>query len=291
MFKYFQHIEIFDKQIKITEITVKELKVLLKYLLSITTAHNIVIDAFTELFLQKTDLSREDIDSFNFIEFFLLLFHLKCIGSSSFIKVETTVNDKKASFNLNIKTFIERLNAIDVKELVLQDRLKNGIVVEYTLPSIKEVFEHDVHNLPCCFIKSISMPDTETIHVKHFTSNEKKLIYNSLPIHIALAIKARANQVVNYFNEINFLDYLWEDSVNLLFNFNKTNLILLIKLLFNDNLLTLLENQFMLARHGNMSIDYIENCTPGEYVFYIEFLNRALNPKKSSTGNQFDDEM
>ena len=291
MFRYTQYIEIFKKQIKITELTVKELKVVLKYLLSITTAHNIVIDAFTELFLQKTDLTREDIENFNFIEFFLLLFHLKCTGSSCIIKVETTVNDKKASFNLNIRSFIERLNAIDVKELVLQDHLKNGIVVEYTLPSIKEVFEQDAQNLPCCFIKSISMPDTETIHVKHFTSNEKKLLYNSLPIHVALAVKKRANQVVNYFNEINFLDYLWEDTINLLFNFNKTNLILLIKLLFNDNLLTLHENQFMLARHGNIPIDYIENCTPGEYMFYIEFLNRALNPKKDTSSNQFNDEM
>ena len=286
MFRYTQYIEIFKKQIKITELTVKELKVILKYLLSIKTAYSIVLDAFTELFLQKTDLTREDIEKFNFIEFFLLMFHLKCTGSSSIIKVQTTLNDKNVSFDLNVKTLIERLNTIDVRELVLQERLKNGIVVEYTLPSIKEVLEQDEQNLPCCFIKSISMSDTETIHIKHFTPNEKQLIYNNLPIHIALAVKRRANQIVNYFNEINFLDYLLEDNINLLFNFNKTNLLLLIKLIYSDNLLTLHENQFMLAKYGNIPIEYIESCTPGEYLFYIEFLNKALNPKKE---NQFND--
>jgi len=65
------------------------------------------------------------------------------------------------------------------------------------------------------------------------------------------------------------------------FNLNVQNLMFLLKLVYGDQLLVLYENIFALCKLSNFTPEYIENCTPGEYTFFVKKLE-ALNNSKTS---------
>ena len=119
------------------------------------------------------------------------------------------------------------------------------------------------------------------LNYKEYNLDQKKIIYEALPLKIVVKIKKRIDSIIEYFNTLDLLSYIPElmGEVKLIFNFNKENLIFLIRLIFGDNLMTIFENQFTLAKYGNVSVDYIDNCTPGEYTIFIGFLQKMLKPK------------
>ena len=67
-----------------------------------------------------------------------------------------------------------------------------------------------------------------------------------------------------------------------MFNFNISNLGIILKLLFGEQLLTLYSNIFNLCSQGNLTPEYIENCTPGEYILFVKKIEEVQQISKSS---------
>mgnify|MGYP000222916683 CR=1 FL=1 len=71
-------------------------------------------------------------------------------------------------------------------------------------------------------------------------------------------------------------------------NFNIKNLCTFIKLLFNDQLLSIYENIFALCKLGNFTPEYIENCTPGEYILFVKKLEQLNKTNTQQPSNDMN---
>jgi hypothetical protein len=275
---------VFDKKIKIAEFTLKEYKVLLKSLLSIERSPEIFIDAVQELLSHKTDILVHEIQQFNFIRFFILLIHLKCTSASSIIEIQTEINNKKTDLHLNLVKFTDYLNAINLSQLLTSDYV-DDVKITYRLPTVKEVLMSEPQELVHQFINSVSISNKLNLEFTELSAQEKREAYNSLPLKIAIIIKKRADNIISYFNNIDLLTCIPEllGEINLFFNYNKSNLTALIKLIYGEDLKVIYENQFLLAKYGNVSAEYLENCTLGEYNIFVSLLNKDVNSKKDTS--------
>lgn len=283
------------KEVWIQELSLKEYKALLKSLISVDHSPEIFCNFITDLLLQKTSLQPGDFENISVIDFFILIMFLKCTSSSSIIDVQTENTEKnKVNLKLNVIEFINTLKTINVTQLTSKECIENNIAIEYDIPSFLDVYKcKDSNNLVYSFIKKIHFNESTVLDFKKHDFSDKKTIYNNLPLKAAISIKTRVNYILDYFNELNLLDYEPEfiGKASLLFNFNKKNLSFLLKLLFGDDLKTIYSNQFLLAKHGNMSAEYIDSCTVGEYSIFIQLLNKSLNEsnKDSNTNHLYND--
>lgn len=278
------------KEIWFEEFSLKEYKALLKSLISVDYTPEIFNTFITDLLLQKTNLEPLEVKNMSVIDFFILIMFLKCTSSSSIIEVQTENTEKnKTTLKLNVLEFINTLKAINVLQLTCKEYIENNIAIEYDIPSFLDVYMcKDSNNLVYSFIKKIYFNESKVLDFKKYNFHDKKTIYNNLPLKAAISIKTRINYILNYFNELDLLDYDPEfiGKASLLFNFNKNNLSFLLKLLFGDDLKTIYSNQFLLAKHGNMSAEYIDSCTVGEYSIFIQLLNKSINESnKNSNSN------
>jgi hypothetical protein len=135
------------------------------------------------------------------------------------------------------------------------------------------------------FINSVSISNKLNLEFTELSAQEKREAYNSLPLKIAIIIKKRADNIISYFNNIDLLTCIPEllGEINLFFNYNKSNLTALIKLIYGEDLKVIYENQFLLAKYGNVSVEYLENCTLGEYNIFVSILNKDVNSKKDTS--------
>ena len=97
-------------------------------------------------------------------------------------------------------------------------------------------------------------------------------------------MKKRVQNVLKELNNINLLSTTNGLTDKFLpINCNINNLCFIVKLLFGDQLLSLYENIFLLCKAGNLSPEYVENLTPGEYLLYLKKLE-ALTKQQNSSG-------
>jgi hypothetical protein len=120
---------------------------------------------------------------------------------------------------------------------------------------------------------------------KYYSKDEIKDILDKLPTIYTTTIIKRVQNLIETFNNVNLIGHLkgLEDK-QLIFNFNIKNLGIILKLLFGEELLSLYENIFTLAKDANIPPQYIEECTPGEYYLYVKKLE-SENKLTSSTPN------
>jgi hypothetical protein len=97
------------------------------------------------------------------------------------------------------------------------------------------------------------------------------------------AVSAKeGNQIVEKFYKIaefmnsqdTLVRYKIKTNEKLKFIPNLNSFVWFIKLMYNDSLDSIYNNIFMLAKHGNISPDYLEKCTPGEYMFFVKKLEQ-----------------
>lgn len=287
MLQFKTNATVLDKPVKIAEFTVKEYKTILKSLISVEHTPEIFIDTINELFSCKIDINNIDIQQLSFIEFFILLIRLKCVSSSHVIGIQVEINNKKTNINLNLIEIVDYINALDITQMLIKDSVE-GLTITYRIPTIKEVLMLEQQDLIYNFIETISVKDKCNIYFRDFSLKERKTAYNALPLKAAILVKKRADSILNYFNMIDLLTCIPEllGEINLFFNFNKKNLTTLIKLVFGEDLKTIYENQFLLSKYGNISAEYLETCTLGEYYIFVSLLNRDLKRNDSNANGQ-----
>jgi len=274
-----------DRDILFSELKVKHYKTILKSILGDEIDYVNTFTNINNVIVQITNLTLSEIESLNFLDYFLLLFEIRSNSIGSLIVAETTDNNS-TKIDINIQKLIEHLRNIDLKQL-LQIDVINDIIISYKLPSIKELIEINLDEIESIYytcLKSITL-NNKTINFQEYSKNEIKKILGRLPSIYTTCIIKRAQNFINTFNNMNLISHLkgLEDK-QLIFNFNIKNLGIILKLFFGENLFSLYENIFLLARNANLPPQYIEDCTPGEYHLYIKRLE-AENKTTTSTPN------
>ena len=265
------------------ELKVKHLKVIYKTLIGETPEPSNVFNNFNNILCSVTNLSKTNILELSIIEYFLLLFTIRCtsIGDTIFAELTDTKNTK---IEININKLITLLQDINTVEILAPDNVADFTIL-YRIPSISDCItfntEKNLDSLYSYFVHSIICKDVSiNFYEKDFAT--KQLLLNELPAKLTATIIKKVYEIIETFNKINLLGNITPlKSKSLSFNFNIVNLIFIIKLLFGDQLMSLYDNILTLCKYTHFTPEYIEESTPGEYFLYIKKL-KALNSKQDN---------
>lgn len=277
-------IAIKDRDVKITEYTVRDLKFILKNLLLSESAPVDFIDNINSFIISKTDLQLEQVESLNFLDFIHLLIQIKCLSSPNIVDLIATVNDKQTNIQANLLQFTETIDKLTFKELQTA-YISKDLTINFKIPVLKDIFCLPPTYLPCSVIESVIVSDHRKTDFNKISHEKKIEVFNKLPIKAALEVRERFNIVKDDLESINLLEYLKIDKrVRIPINVAPECIISLFKIIFSEDITAIYENIFMLSKHSNISAEYVENCTPGEYNIFMKQLQKAfINDKPSET--------
>ena len=286
-----------NKTVQFHELKVKHFKSILKCLIGDDLDYITVFSTIDNVLASLTDTHLESIKKINFIDYFLLLLNIRslCIGNS--ILAETTDN-KALKLDINVNKLISNIQEIRYND-ILKSATINNITISYKLPCIIDIINIDFDNTESIYKACIDkiVINNNTLSVSNTDISFLKTFFNKLPAKVTTAINQRIQETLTTFNNVNLIKHLKDlDGKQLIFNFNIKNLIVLVKLLFGEDLLSLYDNIFNLAKTANITPLYIENITPGEYYLFVkklEALNKPQQPQADydNSFNSYDSEL
>jgi hypothetical protein len=275
-------IDLTEETLTTKELTVKQYKEMLKAIWPETPPPKMAMRALGEMFSELTDKSISYFYNLNVLDVFLFLLFLRvqALGGECKLTIEDT---KSTTVSLNlIKAQQSVREVLDNTEL-FDTICSEGVEVKLGLPKIKnllekKVLDEDNHLL---FLKEMSIPaKNQSIEISDTSLANN--IFNTLSPKISQQIIERANKIKEEINNINFFDgYSLTQTLPL---FLAIDCILwYAKLFFSEPLNVLYDNLFYLAHLGNINLEYIERCTPGEYTYLVSKLEFTLKSKQQSS--------
>ena len=246
------------KEVIYKELKLKQYKTILKCLVSTPIdRYNLFLNLNTIL-VQITNLTEEEILNLNLLEYLLLLTEIRVtsIGSSIFAVYKGT--DESINIEIPLQKTLEEiqkcLNGFKQLQLDIAD-----IKLNFVIPKVKNLISNkpvnytdiDINELPARYLKIINKS------LKEFNSYFKKYYFFKPPIE-KYSVKLSAS--INEFTDI-------------------------IRILFNENLLSVYNNIYYLSKFCNMSAEYLENCTYGEFKIFVKKTEELLlkNTKNITT--------
>jgi hypothetical protein len=286
--RYISKSALSDKTIFYNELQVKHLKTIYKCLLGDELISDLVFKNLNNILTIITNLKNEEVNSLNILDYFLLIFDIRCtsIGNLIFVQLADKTN---TSIEINIFNFNKILKDINLKQILETDIIQN-IEIKYSLPTINELhelkLEKTIDKIYPIFINTIKINNT-VIKFKELNYLEKNNLLEKIPAKITSIIIKKVYDIYQTFNKINLLATTngLQDKI-LPFNFNINNLTQLVKILFGEQLMSLYENIFALCKLGNFSPEYIENCTPGEYILFVKKLEALSQQNQKQNNNE-----
>lgn len=245
-----------NKQIIYKELKLKQYKIILKCLIAEPIdVFNLILN-LNNILEQITNLTREEIFNLNLLEYLLLLTEIRTtsIGSSIFAVYKTA--DESIDIEIPLKnTLTEIQNCLNnFKPLQYKD---SNTELNFIIPKIKDILDKK-----------------EPLYIKESI--------NSLPVRYLKKITSLSKQFNKYFKQYYFFNPIIEKySISL--SVDSIEYIELLKILFNENLISVYENIFYLSKICNMSSEYLENCTYGEFKIFVKKTEEMLykNVKQS----------
>lgn len=270
-----------EKNILYSELKVKHLKNIYKSLVGETANPETVFINLNNILQKITSLNKTDLDNLSFLDYFLLLFEIRCSSIGNLIYIQPHDNEN-TKIEINIYKLIAVLNNLNINKLLINDQI-DGIEIFYKLPTVNDLLlllpTNQIYTL---FIQKIILNNTH-INLTDLSYNDKCEVLEKLPVKVTTQILKKASIILKAFNETNLLSTTFGlENKNLCFNLNIQNLINILNILFGEQLMTLYENIFMLCKAGNFTPEYIENCTPGEYILFVKKLDALLNQQTIS---------
>jgi hypothetical protein len=276
-----------NKNIVCKELKVKHLKTIYKTLIGDTPDPITVVLNLNTILKKVTNLTNNEINNLSFVEFFLLLLELRSasIGDTIFVELTDEVNTKA---EINTYKIINILNQIDSRKLLKQDIVDKFIIV-YQLPTVQQCIDinnkQNFNNSHSFFVKEIIW-NNQIFNFTEYNLQNRQQILEQLPAKITATIYKKIYKIVECLNEINLLKTSSTIKNKILpFNLNINNLVFLLKLVFGDQLMSLYDNMFLLSKQFNVSLQYIENSTPGEYFLYLKKLEKLTSSQQTRDVN------
>ncbi len=258
------------------ELKVKHLKILYKCLIGDE------IDTDTLIFNLNSILNvivKNIPSNIDFLDYFILLLEIRILSIGNKITLQLK---EDTTLEVNLEQFSGVLKNINIEDLLKPESLSEEVTFYFKLPTLSEVsnFSKTSEDLIYSFL--------DKIQIKNQTYKKEEFYFqntlNHLPARFFSIINKRIQKIVSHFNKINLLSYNKHiKDTELYFNFNIHNLVLLIKLLFGNHLMVLYENIFALCKIANFTPEYIENCSPGEYILFVKKLEEFNKSSSEST--------
>jgi hypothetical protein len=264
----------FLKDVYCYELTVKQYKILLKSLFTEDLDNTFLLN-INNILTNVTTLSNDDLLKLNFIQYFALFVFLRATSFGSTLSLIINDSNKKVNLDVDLNKTLYNLSSL----LQLEEKLitENNISITVGLPSIKTLIEQGLDLTS--FIKKITIKDITTTDI-----NDYNQILNKLkPKHINLVNQYYTKAIKNLQTLLFFKPV--EKKYNIPFISTSEEILYLLKLLFGENLINIYDDIFYLSKHINMSAEYLENCTPGEFKIFAKNLEEMLSVTDTTTNN------
>lgn len=243
------YLQLSNKQVIYKELKLKHYKTLLKCLIGNQIDVSNLLLNINNILQDITNLTLDEILNLTLLEYLLLLTEIRItsIGSTIFAVSKSS----KHTFNIEIplnKTLDEIKNCINNYEPLFFRNLNFVIPLVKDIVNKKEFLyiKEDVTNLPVRYLKDINQGN------KKFNSYFQQYYFFNLPTNKQYSLKL---------------------SVNL------KEFIELIKILYNENLISIYDNIYYLSKLCNFSAEYLENCTYGEFKIFVKKTESILQKK------------
>jgi hypothetical protein len=232
----------------------------------------------TDLIIKElTDLTQDQIDNLSFIDYCLLLFNIRqgSIGDTVFLYVEDN-EQKQLKIDLRTSRINELLLSQDLIKL-LEPEVIDICEIKYRIPSIKEVSllekNKDDFSVYTFFLKTIKFSDV-VINLENYTYIERENIIKKIPVRALTALTKRTHMIIDVCNNFNILQSVNNEMFDkkLILTLNSQIIALVIKLLYNSSLESIYEYMFALSKAANISCNFLDKCSPGEFYFFVKKL-------------------
>lgn len=278
------------REVVYSELKIKHLKNLQKSLIG-EPDFNIVILNINNILEEITNLSKEEIQQLNVVDYFIILSHIRSTCISNVVYAELT-QQKNVKLNINVDEIIEQLLQINYQETLNEEHINKNLQINYRLPTPQELpylQTKDMESFCQPFIKSLVINKTEFLF-SDFSRDEKNQMIKKIPAKTITELYKKIYNVLEIYAKTNLLDHIKNIDEFISFSFNSKSYISLISLLYGDQLLSIYDNIFLLCKFGNFTPDYLENCTPGEYYIFCRKLEMFM-AKKQEMQNQFENNL
>lgn len=259
-----------SKTISYKELKFKQYRNLLKCFLSDDNIESYasIIKNTTNVIKTCTQLTDSEIDKLTYIDYLLLLFQIRATSVGSDIFLQTEVDDVQIKINLDLNQVIKHIKDSFTFSLYTKDQFGEYY---FRLPTINELLKIEKNdiNSSIFFIEKIISNNT-TILFDCFTDLEKEKILQSLPLKSLASINKQIKKIISHIKKSNFLYPIYNETFQQkvpLYPLIKDN-IFLIKLVYNNSLLQVYDTMFILSKFANMSGDFLDNCSPGEFFYF-----------------------
>lgn len=278
MAEFTTKIDLLHDSIYIKELKLKHFKILLKTLISDDNIENIYYN-LVNIILEITSLTQEQIEQLSIIDFLLVVMYIRCISTGNIIELEILGEENK-KISLNLYKVIDTL--INYSTFNPEQNIKD-IKIFYTPPSIKEYLFPTTSNSELLtikkFIKTITISNYQTLNITDLDDTSFTNFLKQLPAIYSTAIFKHITQLITDLNNINLLNYITEHNLSLYLT--PENFVFILQILFSKNLLPLYDNIFALCKFTNLTPEYLENSTPGEYTIFVKLLERILKEQSA----------
>jgi hypothetical protein len=248
-----------DKEIVYSELCVRDYKTILKCLLGTSIDIPILFLNLNNILVNITNLTKEELFDLNIIEYFLLLLKIRMTSIGSVI-FATYNGERKINLQISLFRAIEELETFLLEYTPVTFNVKN-LTYKLVLPKIKD------------FI---------TDNVLTFIEDSANINFDQLPINVYKTINKNINLFKESINSMYFFNPVDEKYV-INFSSNLAEYTSLIKILYNENLLSVYDNIFYLCKTSNFSADYLESCTYGEFKLFVKKLELMFSNTSNNT--------
>jgi hypothetical protein len=285
------NVELLSESFLCSELTVKHYKEILKCSYGDEPDVHSFVNTITEVLADITNKSPEYFLNCGVVDIFLLLLKAKINSQGESCKISIMKDDKQMNLELRFDYVYD-----DIKEWFSPFLNKNltldSVEVTFGSPTIKMLIEEKCDDEIVYFIKGCKIIGKHDKLLTPQNLKESKLLFESLPPKLAADLYSHFNSFAKELSTKNLLSRypMIGDEQKLMFSPSIESLIWFTKLMFNEPLDGFYDNLFYLTNLGHFSTDYIERCTPGEYIYFTKKLEYTLSKQNPSPENQTNED-
>lgn len=286
-------VNLLTTSVNCSELTVKDYKEILKCSYGDNPDKKTFVTTISEVLSNITDKTPEYFFNCSIVDVFLLLLKTKINSQGESCKIVVTKDEKKMNLELRFDYIYEDIKAWF--EPFLNKIIKlDSVEVLFDCPSLKTIQEQGEEEI-YYFIRGCRILGKHDALLSPSTVEESKMLFESLSPKLASDIYSHYFSLAKEISAKNLLHRypLIADDQRLMFTPTIDSLIWFTKLMFNEPLDSFYDNLFYLTNLGRFSTEYIENCTPGEYIYFTKKLEQTLSRqqgRETQNGENFSNE-
>lgn len=276
-------VEVLNKNIVCSELTVRDYKALLKCSYGDQPDHKTFVYTIIDVLSNITNKPSDYFLHSSIIDVFLLLLKTKINSQSETCKVVVTKDNKQMNLELNFEGIYE-----DIKKwfspFLNKTFVWDSVEVTFDSPTLGMLIEEAVEDEIIYFLRGCKIVDKHEKILTPSNTKEANMLLDNLPPKLIADIYTHFGMFAKTLLSKNLLSrYNIEGTEQkLMFSPSLDSLIWFTKLMFNEPLDVFYDNLFYLTNLGHFSASYVEECTPGEYTYFIKKLEQTLAKQRTT---------